>query len=286
MNKSKTFTNKIALVTGGSSGIGLEIARQLSQEGAHVWLVARRTERLEAALEMVTASKKSSGQRFGVVSADVADPEQAKSAVQQVINEIGLPDLVINSAGVAQPGYFQEQELDLFHWMMNVNFFGTVYVDKAVIPAMIQRGSGHLVNISSAIAFLAAFGYSAYAASKFALKGFSDILRSEMKPHGIRVSIVFPSDVDTPQLAYETSYQPLETQALAPFRSVMSPSAVARATLRGIARGQYFIFPGFDSKLLYELTRILGTSFYPLFDVVHSMLIRRKLKQQEKLKAR
>jgi 3-dehydrosphinganine reductase len=278
----KSFRNKITLVTGGSSGIGLEIARQLSQQGSHVWLVARRTELLEAALEIVSAAKMSPDQRFGIISADVSDPAQVRSAVQKVIDEIGLPDLVINSAGVAEPGYIKDLDLEIFHQMMNVNYFGTVYVDKAVIPGMIQRGSGHLVNISSEGGYLAAFGYSAYSASKYAVTGFSDILRSEMKPHGIRVSIVFPPDVDTPQLAYETSRQPLETQALAPFRSVMKPEAVAREMLRGIAREQYMILPGFDPKLMYGLTRILGTAFYPLFDIVHSVMIRRKLKQQAK----
>jgi len=274
------FKNQIVLVTGGSSGIGLEIARQLSQQGAHVWLLARRAELLAAALEIVTAARGSPDQRFGMVSADVSDPTQAMAAVQQVTSEIGLPDLVINAAGVAQPGYFQELDLEIFHWMMNVNYFGTVYISKAIVPGMIQRGSGHIVNISSEAGFLAAFGYSAYAASKYAVTGFSDVLRSEMKPHGIRVSAVFPSDVDTPQLAYETSYQPLETQALAPLRSVMKTEAVARATLRGIARGQYVILPGFDSKLMYGLTRILGTAFFPLFDILLSVLIRRKLKKQ------
>ena len=274
------FKNQIVLVTGGSSGIGLEIARQLSQQGAHVWLLARRAELLAAALEIVTAARGSPDQRFGMVSADVSDPTQAMAAVQQVTSEIGLPDLVINAAGVAQPGYFQELDLEIFHWMMNVNYFGTVYISKAIVPGMIQRGSGHIVNISSEAGFLAAFGYSAYAASKYAVTGFSDVLRSEMKPHGIRVSAVFPSDVDTPQLAYETSYQPLETQALAPLRSVMKTEAVARATLRGIARGQYIILPGFDSKLMYGLTRILGTAFFPLFDILLSVLIRRKLKKQ------
>jgi 3-dehydrosphinganine reductase len=274
------FKNQIVLVTGGSSGIGLEIARQLSQQGAHVWLLARRAELLAAALEIVTAARGSPDQRFGMVSADVSDPTQAMAAVQQVTSEIGLPDLVINAAGVAQPGYIQELDLEKFHWMMDINYFGIVYITKTVIPGMIQRGSGCIVNISSAAGFLAGFGYSAYAASKYAVTGFSDVLRSEMKPHGIRVSAVFPSDVDTPQLAYETSYQPLETQALAPLRSVMKTEAVARATLRGIARGQYIILPGFDSKLMYGLTRILGTAFFPLFDILLSVLIRRKLKKQ------
>jgi 3-dehydrosphinganine reductase len=278
----KSFQKQIVLITGGSSGIGLEIARQLSQEGAHIWLVARRLELLNTALKIVEAAKTNADQRFGVVSADISDPDQVQKAVQKVIDEIGLPDMVINSAGVAQPGYIQELSLEIFHWMMNVNYFGTVYVNKAVIPGMIQRGSGYLVNISSPAGYLAAFGYSAYSASKYAVTGFSDILRSEMKPHGIRVSIVFPPDTDTPQLAYESSFQPIETQALAPFRSVMKAEVVARATLRGIARNQYMILPGFDPKFMYA-TRILGTAFYPLFDKIHSILIRRKLKQQAKI---
>ena len=149
---------------------------------------------------------------------------------------------------------------------------------------MIQRRSWHIVNISSIAGFLGLYGYSAYSASKFAVTGFSDILRSEMKPHGIRVSIAFPPDVDTPQLAYETSYQPLETQALAPLRSVMKPEAVAREILRGVARGKYLILPGFDSKLTYGLTRMLGSSLYPLLDILHAILIRRKMREQGKQK--
>jgi len=280
------FKNKIALVTGGSSGIGLELARQLSQQGAHVWLVARRKEPLESALEAVTTEKISAEQRFGMSSANVSDADQASLVVQQVTQEIGLPDLVINSAGICEPGYITELDLKIFHQTMDVNFFGTVNIIKAVLPGMIQRKSGHIVNISSEGGYLAVFGYSAYSASKFAIMGFSDILRSEMKPHGIRVSIVCPQDVDTPQLAYETARQPVETQALAPFRSVMSARDAARTTLKSIARGKYFILPGFDSKLMYGLTNVLGTAFYPLFDIVHSILIRRKLSQLTQNKVR
>lgn len=273
--KKDPFANQIVLITGGSSGIGLELARQLSQQGAHVWLVARQASRLAEALDIISSVKRSSKQRFGMTSADLSNHEQAKSAVEQVTTEIGLPDLLINSAGVAQPGYFVEQDLAIFHQMMDINYFGTLNITKALVPGMVQRGSGHIVNISSVTGFMGLFGYSAYAASKYAVAGFSDILRAEMKRHGIRVSIVFPADVDTPQLAYETAYQPFETQALAPLRTVMKPEVVARLILRDIARGKYLILPGFDSKLMYALSRLLGSAFYPLFDIVLEVMVRR-----------
>jgi 3-dehydrosphinganine reductase len=277
--KKNSFANQIVLLTGGSSGIGLEIARRLSQQGAHVWLVARQASRLTEALEIISAEKRSPQQRFGMTSADLSNPEQAKAAVEQITNEIGLPDLVINSAGVAQPGYFLEQDLEIFHQMMDINYFGTINVAKAVLPGMVRRGSGHIVNISSVTGFMGMYGYSAYAASKYAVTGFSDILRAEMKLHGIQVSIVFPADVDTPQLAYETAYQPFETQALAPLRTVMKPEVFARIVLKDIARGKYLILPGFDSKLMYTLSKLLGTAFYPLFDIVLAIMVRRKRKR-------
>ena len=108
-------------------------------------------------------------------------------AVIQVSEKSGPPDLLVNSAGVAHPGYFQELDLNIFHWMMEVNYFGTVYMTKEVIPSMLKRGSGYIVNISSMAGFVGTFGYTAYGGSKFAVRGFSDVLRAEMKIHGIGV---------------------------------------------------------------------------------------------------
>jgi 3-dehydrosphinganine reductase len=271
---------KIALITGGSSGIGLEIARQLSRQGAQIWLVARRADLLSAALDTVQAERVDARQRFGIIQADVSDAAQAQAAVEQVTREIGLPDLVINSAGFAQPGYFHELDLDNFRFTMDVNYFGTLYITKAVVPGMMARGSGHIVNISSAAGFLGAFGYTSYSASKFAVAGFSDALRAEMKQYGIRVSIVFPADVDTPQLAYETKYQPAETRAMGPLRGVMSVEAVAAETLHGIAHGQYIILPGFDSKLMFFLTRFLGAAVHPFMDFLQSVMNKRALRRK------
>jgi 3-dehydrosphinganine reductase len=148
---------------------------------------------------------------------------------------------------------------------------------KAVVPGMAGRGSGHIVNISSGAGFIARYGYTAYGATKYALQGFSDVLRLEMKPLGINVSIVFPPDTDTPQLAYEKEYQPPETKALAGVASLispnwaskstlMSPEEVAELTIPQVERGRYMIMPGFEIKLLYWLSRIFGSSIYPVLD--------------------
>lgn len=270
------FENKVALVTGGSSGIGLATSRRLASRGAHVWLVARDQGKLEAALAQVRAAGASGS--HGVVAADVSDPEQAAVAVAQVCEAVGVPDLVFNCAGAAHPGYFQELDLHIFHWMMDVNYFGAVNITKAVVPAMIVRGSGHIVNFSSIAGFLGVFGYTAYGPAKAAVSGFSDVLRAEMKPLGIRVSVVFPPDCDTPCFAYEKQFNPAETQAISDMGKCMSPEAVAAEIVRGVARGRYIILPGFEGKLLYRLTGLIGGGVYPIMDWIIARARRNKRK--------
>ncbi len=272
MNKNSGFIGegRIALVTGGSSGIGLAAARLLAQQGSRVWLLARRQEVLEEAQAKIQAV---SGQRCGIISADVSDWEQAQAAVEQVTREAGLPDLLINSAGVAYPGYVQEIPLKIFHEMMDVNYFGTLHMVRALLPGMLKRGRGYIVNISSAGGFMTGPGYGAYSPSKYAVRALSDVLRAELKPHGLHVSLVFPPDTDTPQLAYEKSLKTPEllyvsdNARLGPIRwGLISAEEVARAILRGVQRGSYIILPGTGNKVMYHAIRLLGNLVYPLTD--------------------
>lgn len=260
----------VALVTGGSSGIGLATARHLASQGAHVWIVARDEDRLRTALAQVEADRLRPEQRCGYVVADVAVAEQAAAAVARVAEQAGHPDLLVNCAGVAHPGYFQELDLAIFRWMMDVNYFGTVHMAKAVVPGMIARRSGHIVNLSSAAGFLGVFGYTAYGASKYAVRGFSEVLRAEMKPHGIGVSVVFPPDVDTPQLAYENQFKCPETKAIAGAGSVLQPSQVAAAIVDGVERNRFAILPGLEAKVTYRLSGILGSWVHPILDFITS----------------
>ncbi len=262
------FNGKIALITGGSSGIGLAIAQLLAEQGAHVWLVARHSDLLSEALKKLEASRRSPQQKFGVVAADVTDLEQVNRAILQVKEASGVPDLLVNSAGVAQGGYCQETGMDIFHWMMDVNFYGTVHVTKALLPDMIARRSGYIVNISSLAGVMGIFGYSAYGASKFAVRGFTDTLRAEMKPYQIGVSIAYPPDTDTPQLAYEVQFKPVETKALSAGSGMLAPETVAAAILKGVKRGRYLILPGIEGKLLYHLGTLLDGPVNYAFDLI------------------
>jgi 3-dehydrosphinganine reductase len=264
--RADPFRDRVALITGGSSGIGLATAQALAARGAHVWLLARDQDKLAEALASLESHRRTPEQRFTALAADVADWSQVDRALDQVEAAGGAPDLVINSAGVVQPGRFRELDLDLFRWMMETNYFGTVHVTKRSVPGMVQRGSGHIVNISSLAGILAIFGYTAYSGSKFAVRGFSDALRSELKPQGVDVSIVFPPDTNTPQLHYENRFKPAETKALAGNGGVLAPEAVAQAILDGVQRRRYMILPGMESKLLYRLSGWIGGLQYPIVD--------------------
>jgi len=188
---------------------------------------------------------------------------------------VGVPDIVINSAGVAHPGRFTALPLEIFHWMMDVNYFGTVNVVKLLLPEIQERHSGTVVNISSMAGFIGVYGYSAYGASKFAITGFSDVLRSELKPYGVQVSVVFPPDTDTPQLKYESQFKPFITKEVAGSASLMPADAVAKETLDAVAKGKYIILPGSEGKLMFVAQNLLGRGLYPVMDMMVNSAIKK-----------
>ena len=245
---------KVVLVTGGSSGIGLAAAKQLAAAGAHVWLAARRIELLEPALREMQAARSDSSQNFGIVPADVSDSQQSKQIVETVTKAAGTPDILINAAGISRPGYVQELPPEVFERLMQVNYLGTVYVTAAVLPAMMQRGSGHIINVSSMAGYMGVFGYSAYGATKYAVAGYSEALRAEMKPYGIHVSVAFPPDTNTPGFADDQPFIPAETRAISGNAKALSAEKVASAILQQAVKGRFMIFPGTDARLFYYAT--------------------------------
>jgi 3-dehydrosphinganine reductase len=267
----KEFTGKLALVTGGSSGIGLAISKKLARQGCDVWILARRPDQLADALVEIRGCAQNSSQNFGSIQADVSEDEAVSLKLAAFCKEVGVPDLLINDAGVSRPGLFSDQDIDIFRWMMNTNFLGAVCVTRALISAMIARGSGHIVNVSSIAGYAGIYGYSAYGASKFALRGFSDTLRAELVEHHIQVSVVFPPDTKTPQLDGDVPYLPAVTRQLSEDNNaVKSPEQVADSIIQGIQKNHYLIFPGFDSAFLYYLQNFLGPLTYPFMDLMVS----------------
>lgn len=262
------YLNKLVLVTGGSSGIGLAIARQVLLNGGHVAILARRPEILNSAANELVNSKRQPDQNIYTLQADVSNKTEVENALNAFINQNGLPDMVFNSAGVAHPGRFEDLGDGIFHWMMDVNYFGIVNVLKVLVPLMQQRKSGVIVNISSIAGFIGVYGYTAYGASKFAVSGLSDALRSELKPDGIQVSIVFPPDTDTPQLTYESQFKPAVTKEIAGSAKLLDPNVVAAETLKAVARKQYIVLPGNEGKLMYWLHHFVGRLLYPIMDMM------------------
>jgi len=257
----------LALITGGSSGIGLALAKQLAHEGVNVCLLARDKEKLsQAKLEIEKTTDNHLNQFIDTISCDVTDYDELAAVLGDWITRHEVPDLVINSAGITYPGYFQDLDVEIFHRLMEVNYFGTLHVLKYLIPKMISQGKGTVVNISSQAGFVGVYGYSGYGASKYAVRGLSDVLRAEMKPLGIQVSIVFPPDTQTPQLEFEEPLKPPETKAIAGSAHVLSAEHVANSILRDVGRGKYVIIPGLEGNLFYRMTNLLGNLTYPIMD--------------------
>ncbi len=252
----KSFEGKRAFITGGSSGIGLAMARQLVQAGAHVAIAARGEAGLErAAAELSTLA--SQGQRVAAIPLDVGERALVDEVVPRVLEALGGLDLLVNNAGLAHPGYVHELDPEVFERLTRVNYLGTVWVTRAFLPTLMRQHHGHVLNVSSIAGVLGVFGYTAYGGSKFAVTGFTEALRQEMKPHGVGVTLLCPPDTDTPQLAYEDQLKPPETRALAGKVKPLSADAVAHAALRGVAAGKVLVVPGLDGALTVWAARHL-----------------------------
>ncbi|SIT80108.1 3-ketoacyl-ACP reductase [Pontibacter indicus] len=189
----ESLKGKSALITGAGKGIGKAIAIALAKEGVNVGLLARTT----AQLEEVAAELRAQGVKAAVATADVADINSVNEAVKQIGAELGPIDILINNAGTAKFGKFLELEPAEWEHIIRVNLLGTYYVTRAVLPEMIERQTGDIINISSTAGQRGAPVTSAYSASKFAVIGLSESLMQEVRKHNIRVSTLTPSTVAT-----------------------------------------------------------------------------------------
>ncbi len=185
--------NKNALITGAGKGIGKAIAIALAKEGVNVILVSR----TQADVDQLAAETSNLGVKSLALSADVSDINSINTAVEKALAEFKNIDILINSAGIASFGKFLELEPDAWERIIQVNLMGTYYATRAVIPNMIERQTGDIINISSTAGLNGNALTSAYSASKFAVLGLTDSLMQEMRKHNIRVTALTPSTVAT-----------------------------------------------------------------------------------------
>ena len=184
------WQGSIAFVTGASRGIGEAVVRAAVARGAQVGLISRSEDELRALLEKV-------GGRGAVATADVSDRDQTERAIAKLEAELGPADILVNNAGIGAFGAVADTDVETFERLMRVNYLGTVYATKAVLPGLIERGRGHIVNVASIAGRIGAPLEAAYSASKFAVAGLTEALAIELAPRGIGVSMVNPGPVAT-----------------------------------------------------------------------------------------
>ena len=183
--------NQLIVITGASSGIGAEMARQLSGLGAYVILAARSLDKLEELGRQLPGPS-------GVVELDVSSDDSVRRAFEHILQTYGRVDCLINNAGFGKFELLEDTSMDEFESMMNVNCMGAVRCTRAVVPLMKSAGSGQIVNIASIAGKLGTARSTAYTASKHAMLGFTNALRQELRGTGIIVSAVNPGPIDTP----------------------------------------------------------------------------------------
>ena len=259
---------KHAIITGGSSGIGKATAKLLAMKGTDISIIARDADKLNRATQEIKNVALTSQQQILSFVADVSQLSDINQAIEKAIATQGTPDLLITSAGIAIPGYFKDISLDVFEQTIRVNYFGSLYAIKAVLPAMQATQKGHIVLISSGAGLIGLYGYSAYSPSKFALRGLAESLRGELKPQGINISIVYPPDTDTPQLAAENKTKPPETKAITATADTWSAEGVAKEIIRGIQKQQFAIAPGLEMTILNRLHSVISPLLNKYFDSI------------------
>ena len=253
--KGREFDGKNVFVVGGSTGIGLAVAKRVAALGADVTVFARRTKPLVWAVEDIERDCKRPAQRVSWRQLDLADRDRVEEVMGSVVEETGVPDVLVNCAGRAYPDHFENISYEQFTETMRVNLYGCWNTVSALVPRMKEKG-GYIVNTSSLAGLLGVFGYTDYCASKFALVGFSEALRSELKPHGIVVSVLCPTDTLTPAFERENETKPKETWAVSEGARLMSADDVAVALIAGMAKQSFLIIPGTDGRLTAVAKRL------------------------------
>jgi short-subunit dehydrogenase len=225
-----SFKDRVAIITGASTGIGRELAKVLAGQGARVGLVARRRELIETLAKEIEQV----GGTAQFAAADVGDRSQAVAAIRDLARRLGAVDLLVANAGVGIPTLLDPMNVEAIEMTVRVNLLGVVYSIEAVLPEMLKRKSGHLAAVSSMAAYKGLPGESAYCASKAAVNAYLEGLRIQLREHNIAVTTICPGFVKTPMTEINDFKMPW----------VLEADDAARRIARALARRKkVFNFP-------------------------------------------
>ena len=247
----KHVAPRTVFITGASSGIGRDMAQRLAAEGMSIAIFNRSA--ADDVLQALRSQACSPAQRFACYRADVSDARAIEAAVAQAAEDLGAPQLVIHSAGVLHNGPLLESSAQDFERVIDTNLKGSRHLAAAVLPHM--AAGSHLVFIASLAALTGNFGYTAYCASKYGVRGLADALRFELQPQGIDVSLCCPGEILTPMVVQEKRHMHPVSAAMKAFAGSRTLDASVPVLLRGIARRQFEIVDGPRPALTAFLSR-------------------------------
>lgn len=262
----KSFKDKVAVITGAGSGIGQALAIELARAGAQLAISDIHASNVAGTAEQCSAS----GGKVKHYQLDCGNRDAIYAHADEVMRDFGTVNLLINNAGVAVNATVRELTDEDFQWLMNINFWGMVHGTKAFLPHLTASGEGHLVNISSIFGMIGVPRQSAYNASKFAIRGFTESLRQELilEKAPVQVSCVHPGGIKT-NIARSARHGPSDASKDigAHFEQLARTTAsqAANIILRGIKRNQPRIFVGMDSKIIDLLQRFMGANYQYVF---------------------
>ncbi len=255
------FKEKIILITGASDGIGKQLAIDLAMRGAVIIACGRSAARLESVLtEIRCASPRSIS-----IRCDVASRAEVHQMIGNVLAQFPMIDILINNAGIGMRKPFVETPLETIEELMRTNYLGAVYCTYEVLPSMLARGHGHIVNISSVAGHIGTLNMAGYCASKFAINGFSESLYHELKPRGIAVSVVSPGPVKT---SFNRSFA--HTSPRSPKSFIISPESVSQTVMTVIDKKRFEMITPRSFALICGVKRFMPG----LFRAVSSRLFR------------
>lgn len=253
------LAGKRCFITGAASGIGRATAIAAAARGAALFLTDLQEHGLRTVVEEI---RRTGGTVHAHAALDITDLAAVRAFTAQIEREHGSMDIVMNIAGVSLWGAVEVLEEQHWRKMIEVNLMGPIHVIECLVPGMISAGrGGHLVNVSSAAGLFGLPWHAAYSASKFGLRGVSEVLRFDLRRHGIGVSLVCPGGVDTPlvdtvQIVGVDTTRPEIAALKRKFqRHAITPEVAAAAIVRGVERNTYMVFTSFDIRLGHWLQR-------------------------------
>ena len=270
-----SYEGKHVVITGGSFGIGLDVAKQYIKQGANITIVARNINKLKDAQKELQALC-IDGQKVVIIALDVSsDVDVCAAKLQPAIDQLGDVCVLVNNAGISIAGAFDSTDVKEFSKMFNVNVLGGVNTTRALLDSMKRSaratGGGRIVFVSSQVAQAPVYGYSAYATSKWAVRGLAEVLNMELKPYNIYVSVAYPPDTNTPGYESEMETKPEVTKKISESGSVFSSQEVASDIVTLSTAGYFNISTGLDGWMLRQLHPGMSP-VNTLFEVIQPLL--------------